>query len=102
MDTDDLSEEVYKGIIIKSDLFHHDLALQFGVLSSNCINESEYLEKSLLMITEWESDIELAIDEIFFDNHPQIKRFKSVLKEIKESIKEVQEIPIGKRTYEKW
>ncbi|MFA5806254.1 MAG: hypothetical protein WC879_16600 [Melioribacteraceae bacterium] len=102
MDTDDLSEEAYKTIIVKSDLFHHDLTLQFGVLSSNCKSENEYLEKSLLMIADWESDIESAVDEIFFENIPQINRIKSVLKELKESIKEIQKIPIEERTYEQW
>jgi hypothetical protein len=100
MDTDDLSEEAYKAIIVKSDLFHHDLTLQFGMLSSSCENENEYLEKSLLMIANWETDIEFAIDEIYFDNAPEVNQFKIMLVELKEAIKSVQKISIEERTFE--
>ena len=33
MDTDDLSNEAYQGIIIEAEKFNHDLTLQFGVLA---------------------------------------------------------------------
>ena len=102
MDTSDLSEEAYKAIIIESDSFHHDLTLQFGLLSSRCENENEYMEKSLLLIDDWETDIEYAINEIFYDNIPEIKKFKIMLAELKEAIKNVQKIPVGKRTFEEW
>jgi hypothetical protein len=102
MDTDDLSIEAYKAVIIRAEKFHHDLTMQFGVLSSSCKNEDEYLNTSLDMIASWEEDIQSAIDDIFFDDTPHINRFKTVLNELKKAIEEVQKIPPDKRTYEKW
>ncbi len=102
MDTDYLSEEAYNAVIRNTEKFHHDLTLQFGVLASDCKDESEYLKQALILIKECESYIEEAIDEIFYENIPEITKFKSALKKIKKSIKEVQKIPIEKRTYEEW
>ncbi|MDP2303028.1 MAG: hypothetical protein Q8N03_11465 [Ignavibacteria bacterium] len=99
MDTDDLLEEAYSAVIINAEKFHHDLTLQFGVMASDCKDESEYLKEALLLIKEFESDIEEAIDEIFYENIPEKSKFKSALKEIKKSIKDVQKIPIDKRKY---
>ncbi|MDP2362328.1 MAG: hypothetical protein Q8M94_01020 [Ignavibacteria bacterium] len=102
MDTDDLSEEAYNAIIIQSEKFHHDLTLQFGVLSSSCENEDEYLNESLILIEEWEDDLETAVDEIFFEDFPPLNKFIEVLEKLKESIKEIQKIPNDKKTYKEW
>lgn len=102
MDTDDLSEEAYETVIRKAERFHHDLTLQFGVLASDCKDENEYLKEALSLINELESDIEEAMEEIFYENIPEKNKFKSALKELKKSIKEVQKIPPEQRTYEKW
>jgi hypothetical protein len=50
MDTDDLSKEAYKGIIAEAENFDPDLTLQFGLLSYDCANEDEYLDKSKELI----------------------------------------------------
>ncbi|HED08133.1 MAG TPA: hypothetical protein ENI57_08465 [Ignavibacteria bacterium] len=102
MDTDDLSIEAYNAVILKSEYFHHDLTLQFGVLSSSCKNETEYLENSLLLISGFEADVDYAMDTIFFDNIPPRKDFISFLYELKVEIKKVQKIPFNKRTFEEW
>ena len=34
MDTDDLSNETYKAVIIEAEKFNHDLTLQFGILAT--------------------------------------------------------------------
>ena len=100
MDTGDLSEEAYTSILIKAESFHHDLTLKFGLLSYKCKDENDYLKNSLLLIDDWESDIESAVCEIFFENNPDINKFRSVLKELRESIKEVQKLPFENRTFE--
>ena len=102
MDTDNLSNETYDAVIRQAERFHHDLTLQFGVLASDCKDEVEYLKKALLLIKECESDIEEAMEEIFYENIPEKSKFKSALKGIKKSIKEVQKVPMDKRTYEEW
>ena len=46
MDTDDLSIESYEGILIEAEKLTHDLTLHFGVLSGDCKNETEYIDKA--------------------------------------------------------
>ncbi len=45
MNTDDLSREAYKAVMIEAEKFDHDLTLRFGVLASQCDNEDEYLQE---------------------------------------------------------
>ena len=52
MDTDDLSKESYNAILGEAESFHHDLTLQFGLLSYECSNEDEFLEESIRLITK--------------------------------------------------
>ena len=52
MDTDDLSREAYNGILIKAEKLTHDLTLHYGLLSSECKNETEYVEKAEKFTTE--------------------------------------------------
>lgn len=42
MDTDDLSEEAYKGVMLEAEKFNHDLTLQFGLRSEDCLDEDEF------------------------------------------------------------
>lgn len=58
--------------------------------------------ENIWSIEEFEENIKEAIERIFYEKTPGINKFKSVLKEIKRAIKEVQKIPIGDRTYEEW
>ena len=52
MDTDDLSIEAYDAIIIEAEKLTHDLTMHFGVLSSSCKDESEYLDESKRLAEE--------------------------------------------------
>lgn len=45
MVTGDLSEENHRAIMIEAEMFNHDLTLQFGLLSSDCKNENNFIEK---------------------------------------------------------
>ena len=100
MDTDDLSNELYRAIFIKAEKFHHDLTLQFGVLASDCKDESDYIAKAEFLIEGFQEDYENAIDDIFFDSPPSKKSFIKVLQEIMVNIEKVKQIPIEKRHYE--
>ncbi len=46
METDELSRESYKAVIIEAEELSHDLTLNFGLLSYQCKDEPEYLEKT--------------------------------------------------------
>ncbi len=99
LDTGDLSEETYQAIMIEAERFNHDLTLQFGLLSSECKDEEDFIRKSILLIEEMKNFDEIDLDEMFFGNPPNIKDFHKVLNKILENINKVKEIPIEKRTY---
>ena len=100
MDTDDLSREAYKAIIIEAERFSHDLTLRFGVLSSRCQDESEYIERSrklaekILVLDDYE------IEDLFFGNSPPRKHLEISLKKIIRNIEELNSIPLNKRHYD--
>lgn len=102
MDTDDLSRDTYDAIIIAAERFHHDLTLQFGVLSGSCDSEDKYLNASENMIKDWIDnwDINEVIDEIFYDNPPSKNDFKKQLDRILQNITKVRQIPIEQRKFD--
>lgn len=101
MDTDELSEETYKAVLITAEKFNHNLTLQFGVLASRCSDDNDYLEKANQLIVFWKSDIINSIDDIFFDTEkPMIPIFENVLIKIQNKIQKVLSIPVEKRYFE--
>ncbi len=100
MDTDDLSRESYEGILIEAEKFSHDLTLHFGVLSGDCKNETEYLDKAeeltkeIMQAEDWETD------DLFWGNPPEKEKLNFTCKRILDNIKKVKSIPIEKRRSE--
>ena len=66
MDTGDLSEEAYRAIIIEAELFNHNLTLQFGLLSYECEDENNFIEKSILLINDIRTFNEWMLEDMFF------------------------------------
>ena len=100
MDTDDLSVETYDGVLGEAENLHHDLTLQFGLLSSECSNEEEYLEKASQLIKEFMSYKSENLSDIFYDDVPDLKTFKRTLKNILTNIEKIKTIPLDKRTFD--
>lgn len=100
MDTDDLSEETYRAIMIEAERFNHDLTLQFGLLSGNCEDEKDFIEKSIQLIDKRKQYVEFDLDYMFFGNPPKMNEFQMALKRILDNIVELKKIPIEKRTYD--
>ncbi len=100
MDTDDLSNEAYKAVIIEAEKFNHDLTLQFGVLASSCKNEEEYLKSAKELISEIKDFDVYDLEDMFFGNLPDIEQLNKCLKQIEKNIAEVESIPLAKRHYE--
>lgn len=100
MDTDDLSRESYEGILIEAEKLSHDLTLHYGVLSSDCKNETEYINKAekltreIMQVEDWE------IDDLFWGNPPEKEKFESTCKKILENIEKIKSIPIEKRKFD--
>lgn len=100
MDTDELSEETYKAVILTSEKFNHNLTLQFGLLASVCKDDNDYLLKADLLISEWKSDLKNSMTEIFFDTKkPTVSNFQNVLLKIQDQIQKVINIPIENRKF---
>lgn len=82
IDTDDLSKKTYKAIISESEKFDENLTLQFGLLSYECKDEKDYIEKAekltLTMLRYNENDL----DDIFFGEPPTMSSFHKVLHKI--------------------
>ena len=100
MDTDDLSNETYKGVILEAEKFNHDLTLQFGVLASSCRNEEEYLKNAKELISEIRGLDEYDLEDMFFGNSPNTSHLYKCLQQIEINIAEVESIPKVKRHYE--
>ena len=100
MDTDDLSNEAYKAVIIEAEKFNHDLTLRFGVLASSCISEEEYLKAAKELIIEIRYLDEYDLSDLFFGTLPNIPKLYTCLKQIELNIEKVISIPVKKRHYE--
>lgn len=100
MDTGDLSVEAYKAIMIEADMFNHDLTLQFGLLSEECKDEDDFIEKSIQLINEMNQYDLNDLDDMFFGDPPDQYLFRQALKKIHNNIIELIKIPTDKRTYD--
>jgi len=100
MDTDDLSNETYKAVILEAEKFNHDLTLHFGVLASSCINEEEYLKNAKKLIIEIREFDDYDLEDLFFGTLPNKLLLSKCLQQMELNINEVISIPEKKRHYE--
>lgn len=100
MDTDDLSRESYEGILIEAEKLSHDLTVHYGVLSGDCENEAEFIEKAekltreIMQVEDWE------LDDLFWGNPPGKDKFEFSCRKILENIEKVKTIPIEERKFD--
>jgi hypothetical protein len=90
MDTDDLSDKTYKAIMVEAEGFNHDLTLQFGLLSYECNNEKEFIQKSKELIEEMKGYDEEELDDMFFGDTPALSDFNKVLNKLLANIATLQ------------
>ena len=90
MDTDDLTDEIYDAILTESENFHHDLTLQFGLLSYNVDNEADYLKEVKELIYEFKKYKKYDLESIFFDDIPKLSDFQRTLDKILKNIEDVR------------
>jgi hypothetical protein len=100
MDTDDLSTEAYKGILIEAEKLTHDLTLHYGLLSYDCENEAEYLKKAAKLTKKILEAKDYELDDLFWGNPPKKKKLQITLTKILSNIEEINNIPIEKRHYD--
>jgi hypothetical protein len=104
MDTDDLSIPTYKGIILESEKFNHDLTLQFGVMASICKDDDDYLKNAEALIKDWlqKDDFENLVYNIFFGQKVNEDAFRNTLAKILCNISEIRKTPMEQREFEDW
>ena len=101
MDTDDLSQEAYKAVITEADQLDRDLTLEFGLLSTKCKDEEEYLLAVKEMILDWKEDLSAAMLDIFYcDNPPSQDAFEKALLKIETNILAVEKTPYKNRKFD--
>ena len=100
MDTDDLSREAYDGILIEAEKLTHDLTLHYGLLSSDCKNESEYLDKAEKLTREILQVYDYELEDLFWGNPPDKNKLINTCKKILENIEKVKTIPFEKRKFD--
>ncbi|HLF35083.1 MAG TPA: hypothetical protein VI583_12645 [Cyclobacteriaceae bacterium] len=100
MDTDELSKESCSGILLQAEKYHHDLTLQFGVLSHDCENEEEFIEASIGLIRELKMAEADEIEDVFFGEKQNLTKLYKALDKILANIEKVKTIPFKKRHFE--
>ena len=100
MDTDELSNEAYEGIILEAEKFNHDLTLRFGVLAKDCEDEEDYFKQAVELIDELRKVDEDELEWIFFGQVPDKKSLYSTLDKITNNIEQVKRIPKEQKHYE--
>ncbi len=100
MDTDELSNEAYNGIIGEAEKLTHDLTLFYGVLSSECDDEDEYLDEAAEMTKELLQADDDELEEAFWGNPPNKKKLKATCEKILKNIERIKSIPLDEREYE--
>jgi hypothetical protein len=100
MDTDDLSKESYEGILSEAEKSSHDLTLQFGLLSGDCKNKTEYIDRAEKLSREIIQAEDREIYDLFLGNPPEKGKLDLTCKKISDNIQQVKSIPIEKRKFD--
>lgn len=82
MDTGDLTNKTYKAIIIEAECFHHELTIQFGLLSEECADEMDFIKMSIELINEMMEFDQDDIENVFYENPPELAEFRKALNKI--------------------
>lgn len=91
MDTGDLTDKTYKAIMVEAERFHHDLTLQFGLLSDECDDETSFIKMSAKLIRQMMKYGEDEMDDMFFGHPPDKKEFHKALNKILDNISKLSQ-----------
>ena len=100
MDTDDLSREAYEGILIEAERLTHDLTLHYGLLSYDCKDETEYIDKAEKLTRKILQVDEDQLYDLFWGDPPVKDKLDSTLQKIIANIEKIRKIPLEKRHYD--
>jgi hypothetical protein len=100
MDTDDLSIEAYEGILIEAEKLSHDLTLYYGLLSYDCNDESEYLDKAEKLTEKFLKVDAGRLEDLFWGNPLPKDKLDGTLNSILSNIEKIRKIPEEERHYD--
>lgn len=100
MDTDELSREAYEGIIIEAEKLTHDLTLHYGLLSYDCNDETEYIDKAEKLTRKMLQVEAYLLEDLFWGNSPGKDKLDFTLHKILGNIERIRKIPLEKRHYD--
>lgn len=100
MDTDDLSKEAYDGILTEAEKLSHDLTLHYGLLSYECEDEAEYIEKAEKLTRNIMKIADYKLNDLFWGNPPDKKGLQKTLNKILKNIEKIKSIPFEKRNFD--
>ncbi len=100
MGTHDLSREAYEGILLEAEKLTHDLTLHYGVLSDDCEDEPDYIEKAFEMTNEIMQVDDYELDDLFWGNPPDKEKLQFTLQTIIANIEHIKKTPIENRHYD--
>ena len=100
MDTDELSQEAYDGILIEAEKLSDDLTLHYGLLSYDCEDEAEYVEKAEKLTREIMKIADYELNDFFWGNPPDKKGLQKTLNKILKNIEKIKSIPFEKRNFD--
>jgi len=63
-------------------------------------NENDFIENSIQLLSEMRKYDDIDLDNMFFENSPEMSKFQSALKRILDNIVKLKSIPTEKRTYD--
>jgi len=86
MDTNDLTNKTYNAILGEAEKFHHDLTLQFGLLSYEYSGEAEFIKKPEALIGTIKKYNKTEISDMFFSDLPSAIELRKVLDKILSNI----------------
>ena len=66
----------------------------------HCKDENDFIENSIQLLSEMRKYDDIDLDNMFFENSPEMSKFQSALKRILDNIVELKSIPTEKRTYD--
>ena len=90
IDTGDLTDKTYNAIMIEAERFDHNLTLQFGLLSYECEDEKEFIDKSKIIIKAFLKFTNAQIDDLFYGEPPPKKSFHVALHKILDNISKLK------------
>lgn len=100
MDTDLLSTETYQATLVEAERFDHNLTLHFGLLSTKCKNEKEFIEKAEQMLHTFKKAKPEELLDAFFGEVPDMDEFHQTIEKIFKNLEKVKKIPYEKRHFE--